>query len=58
MNDHDKVYLGDGAYARCERDGIVITTENGTRVPTNSVFLEPSVARELKRFLTRCGVDE
>ena len=58
MNDHGKVYLGDGAYARCEDDEIVVTTENGTRVPTNSVFLDYDVARELKRFLTRCGVDE
>jgi hypothetical protein len=58
VNDHDKTYLGDGVYARCENGEIAVTTENGTSRPTNYVFLDYDVASALKRFLTHCGVEE
>ena len=44
------MYLGDGAYVRIEREYIVVYTHNGMR-ETNTVFLEPEVARELKNYL-------
>ena len=43
-------YLGDGAYVRIEGEFIVVYTHNGYH-PTNSVYLEPEVARELKNYL-------
>lgn len=45
-----KTYLGDGAYAEFDGDGIMLTAENGVSV-TDRVYLEPEVYRALVRFV-------
>jgi hypothetical protein len=44
-----KEHLGDGAYAEYDGYGIVITAENGI-VATDTVYLEPSVLKNLDRY--------
>lgn len=48
---NDKQYLGDGVYALMLTDGtIVLTTETGYDIPTNTVYLEPDVFNALLLF--------
>ena len=47
-----KTYLGDGVYAEFDGFGIVLTTENGSPIPTNTIYLEPSVLQALYSFTT------
>lgn len=46
----DKVYLGDGVYAKHDETGISIYTSDGVRV-TNQIFLEYEVVGNLVAFL-------
>lgn len=48
----EKVYIGDGAYAEYDGNGINLTAENGICV-TNTVYLEPEVAAQLVRFMQK-----
>lgn len=43
----NKKYLGDGVYSVYDGYHIVLTTENGTPTPTNTIFLDPSVVTNL-----------
>ena len=45
-------YLGDAVYIRNEEYRIVLFTHNGV-YSTNSIYLEPDVARSLKEYLNR-----
>jgi hypothetical protein len=48
---HDnKVYLGDGVYAKYDGWNVILTTENGM-FSTNSIYLEPEVVRALQLYL-------
>jgi hypothetical protein len=46
----DKRYLGDGVFAEVEHDMVKLTTSDGIS-DTNTIFLEPEVIAELKRYL-------
>ena len=50
VTEEPKVYLGDGAYARFDGYGIVLTAENGIRA-TDTIYLEPEVYRALVAFV-------
>jgi hypothetical protein len=50
MNDGNRVYLGDGAYAKYDCFGIELTTENGVHV-TNTIYLEPKVLLAMLEFI-------
>lgn len=52
MSEPEGVYLGDGAYAKREGEFIVVYTHNGI-YSTNSVYLEPEVARTLRDYLNK-----
>ena len=39
----DKRYLGDGVYIVFDGVHFILTTEDGTPVPTNTIYLEPEV---------------
>lgn len=51
-----KEYLGDGVYVRLiqwsqgECGGVVLTTENGTEVPTNVIYMEMDVLNNFMKF--------
>lgn len=45
-----KTYLGDGVYLAFDRwGGLVLTTEDGTGHPTNTIYLEQEVYDALTR---------
>ena len=47
-----KKYIGDGVYIEMEPNGmIVLTTEEGDGLPTNTIYLEPEVYTELFTFI-------
>lgn len=48
-----KTYLGDSVYVDTfgSEGNIVLTTENGSGVPFNKIFLEPSVVQDLLEYL-------
>lgn len=49
-NTPNKVYLGDGVYAKRDQcGGIVLTTENGVET-TNTIYLEPDVMKSLIQY--------
>jgi hypothetical protein len=53
-----KTYLGDAVYADFDGWYIVLTTEDGGPVPTNTVYLEPDVLDaliEYRKALTEGG---
>lgn len=50
MGEHEKHYLGDGAYYRYDGFSVWLTTENGVST-TNTVCLEPPVLVALLRLL-------
>lgn len=49
---YNKVYLGDGAYARFDGYGVTLTAENGIEA-TDSVYLEPEVFAALLDYWER-----
>ena len=53
-DDTREIYLGDAVYAKVHEDGyhIVLYTHNGIH-STNSIYLEPGVARSLREYLTK-----
>lgn len=51
MNE-EKIYLGDGAYAKFDGFGIWVTAEDGVRI-MERVYLEPHAWRALKSFAER-----
>lgn len=48
-----KVYLGDGVYARVEHGTLILTTEVGDSVPTNEIYLEVEVYRNLILYVQK-----
>jgi hypothetical protein len=47
-------YLGDSVYAELDNGMVKLTTRNGLPSdPSNTIFLEPDVFRELVRFVQR-----
>jgi len=48
----DKVYLGDGAYARFDGYALILTTEDGVET-TNEIVLEPQVVMGLFAFVEK-----
>jgi len=45
-----KHYLGDGAYVDFDGFGLILTAEDGYK-PTDTVYLEPAVWAELKKYV-------
>ena len=45
----EKQYLGDGAFAEFDGNGINLSTEDGIRT-TNRVYMEPEVAHNFLRY--------
>lgn len=45
-----KQYIGDSVYAEYAEYVIILTTEQGDDIPTNSIILEPAVLCDLIRF--------
>ena len=53
MSEH-KDYLGDSVYADIDEGGaVVLTTENDSSGPSNTIILEPEVVAALQRWLER-----
>ena len=50
-------YLGDGLYASFDGYQIELRA-NSMTMPTDKVFLEPSVMRSLIKYAERCGIKE
>lgn len=50
--EHDKHYLGDGAYVHHDGFAVWITTSNGLRT-TNAICLEPEVLEALLEYVER-----
>jgi hypothetical protein len=48
-----KVYLGDSVYAETDGAGIILTTENGLGMASNTIYLELSVYDELCRYVEK-----
>lgn len=48
-----KEYLGDGVYVDLDDEGLVLTTEIGGPVPTNTIYLEPDVLMALLQYVAR-----
>lgn len=46
----DKVYLGDGVYVQWDGFHFILTTEDGTSVPTNTIYLEAQVMYALLKY--------
>jgi hypothetical protein len=46
-----KRYLGDAVYVEFDGFMLKLTTEDGIVNPTNTIYLEPSVYRELVRYV-------
>jgi len=57
MNNNEKVYLGDGVYARYDGYNVVLTAENGERA-TNEIYLEPVVFDLLLDYVERLKMEE
>lgn len=55
MNLVPKDYIGDGIYAECNGDEIVLTTENGVSVQNRIIFEDRYRVEALIRFLMRSG---
>jgi hypothetical protein len=47
---HEKRYLGASVYADVEHGMVKLTTEDSISA-TNTIYLEPEVIRELRRYL-------
>lgn len=50
-----KEYIGDGVYAQWEQGtaDLILTTEVGNNVATNTIILEPDVLRALLDYIHR-----
>lgn len=48
-----KDYLGDSVYADVDYGSVILTTENDSSGPSNTIFLEPNVLQALKRYIER-----
>lgn len=49
-----KEYLGDSVYAESDNSGgIVLTTENDSSGPSNTIYMEPQVFKALMLFQVR-----
>lgn len=47
-----KEYIGDSVYVQIDDAGyVVLTTENGTEFPSNTIMLEPEVVQALFEYL-------
>lgn len=51
-----KTYLGDGLYASFDGFQAVVTAEDGTKA-TDTIYIEPTVATALARFLRSVGMN-
>jgi hypothetical protein len=47
----NKEYLGDSVFAAIEAETLVLTTENGTGMITNRIYLEPEAREKLVEYL-------
>lgn len=52
MNSSKKVYLGDSVYADVDGEYIKLTTENVWEKPSNIIYLEPEVVKNLLTYLS------
>ena len=48
-----KMYLGDSVYVDVDYDGVVLTTENDSFGPSNTIYLEASVMHSLVDYWQR-----
>lgn len=48
-----KDYIGDGVYAQFDGYTLIVTTEIGTGMPTNTIVLEPEILVALLRYADR-----
>lgn len=55
MANEKKIYLGDGAYAEFDGQGINVTAENGREV-LDTVYLDPLAFKTLLEFAKEMGV--
>lgn len=55
MSKKTSQYLGDAVYVDYQRGMFVLTTENGGDEPSNEIFLEDVVLRQLIRYANRRG---
>lgn len=46
-----KTYIGDSVYADFDGYGIVLTTENGTGSPSNTIYFEPDTLSNLFEYV-------
>lgn len=46
----NKKYLGDGVYISFDGYHFILTVEDGTPVPTNTIYLEPTVMFALLEY--------
>jgi len=49
----DRQYLGDGVYVEIVDGMVKLTTENGTDVPSNSIYLDVDVMHAFDTWWTR-----
>lgn len=47
MEEDNAVFIGDGVYIKNHKDGILIYADDCRRGPTDLIFLEPAVIKEL-----------
>lgn len=53
----NKLYLGDSVYVESDGENVIITTENGGP-PSNKIYLEPIVVKELQLFIESLRVTD
>lgn len=53
MSEQQKTYLGDGVFVVADNGMLLLTTEDGGRVPTNAIYLEWDVYEALVAFVAR-----
>lgn len=49
----NKEYLGDSVYVEYDGFGLMLTTEDGSGVPSNSIYLESEVLTALSQYADR-----
>lgn len=57
MNQDEQAYMGDGVYARRDKFGVTLTTNNGVKV-TNEIYLDAEVLEALMIYCKRGKKDD